>query len=236
MRPIGCGVKFGGIQEISLADFPGQLCCILFTLGCNFRCPWCHNRDLVLNRLDPIPLSRVLSFLKKRAELLDGVTITGGEPLLQEGLDRFIEEVDSLGFKVKLDTNGSHPERLKDLMEKDLLDYVAMDVKAPLNKYHQVTGSKVDSSKVTRSIELIMDYSGEAEFRTTALPDLTEEDFREIGALIEGAEEYSIQSFEVPEGKGTLDPDYPAPRKTEDGKLQDLRSIAEEHVQKVEVK
>lgn len=192
--------KIGGIQKTSLIDFPKKVAAIVFTQGCNFRCGYCHNPKLI----DSSPLwgegkvrgCDFFSFLKTRIGKLDGVVITGGEPTLQSGLYDFIKEIKSLGFDVKLDTNGTNPTILEKLLQDNLLDYVAMDIKAPLEKYHEITGVKVDTEKIKKSIELIMNSSVDYEFRTTVLKSkLLINDFEKIGQLINGAKLYYLQKF-----------------------------------------
>ncbi|MFN3813126.1 MAG: anaerobic ribonucleoside-triphosphate reductase activating protein [Aquificaceae bacterium] len=204
-----CFFKIGGFQRFTLIDYPGKVACIVFTQGCNFRCPYCYNIELVLpERYGPlIPKEEVFSFLMERRGKLDGVVITGGEPTLQKkGLENFVERVKSFGFSVKLDTNGAFPEVVKSLLDKGVVDYIAMDVKAPLKKYQQVVRTKVDTKKIEESIGLIMNSGVDYEFRTTVVKDqLSRDDLIRIGILLKGAKRYYLQRF-IP-GK-TLDPEY----------------------------
>lgn len=192
-------MRIGGIQRFTLIDFPGKVACIVFTQGCNFRCPYCYNRSLVLPEYfeEPIPEDVFFRFLKSRKGLLDGVVVTGGEPTVQEDLLDFMEKIKSIGFLVKLDTNGSHPEVVKEAIEKEVVDYVAMDVKAPLRKYKEVIRvEEFDVGNVVRNIHLIMDSGVDYEFRTTVVRELlTPEDILEIGRLIKGAKRYALQKF-----------------------------------------
>ncbi|HHV61233.1 MAG TPA: anaerobic ribonucleoside-triphosphate reductase activating protein [Firmicutes bacterium] len=187
-----------GIQKTSLVDFPGNICVTVFTGGCNMRCPYCHNRDLVLEAgsLPRIPQEEILALLESRAGLVDGVCITGGEPTLQEELGGFAREVKSLGFKVKLDTNGTNPRILDELLGRGLLDYVAMDIKAPLGKYRELTRSQVNLRHIDASIGLIRSSRVDYEFRTTVAPGLiTGEDLLEIGRWLAGARKYVLQQY-----------------------------------------
>lgn len=189
---------FGGMQKLTLLDFPGLCACTLFTHGCNLRCPFCHNASLVVSGADaPLTEEEVLAFLKKRQGLLDGVCITGGEPLLQPDLPAFIEKVRDLGFKVKLDTNGTFPDRLAVLIERGLLDYVAMDIKNAPKKYAQTVGvSGFRGEAVKQSAALLMEGRVPFEFRTTVVSPLhTAADFEEIGRWLAGDERYFLQEF-----------------------------------------
>ncbi|MEZ0337931.1 MAG: anaerobic ribonucleoside-triphosphate reductase activating protein [Aquificaceae bacterium] len=203
-----CMFRIGGFQKFTLIDYPAKVACIVFTQGCNFRCRYCYNVELVLpEKYGPlIEVEEVLTFLESRRGMLEGVVITGGEPTIQKGLEKFIERVKALGYSVKLDTNGSKPQVIKELIDKGLVDYIAMDVKAPLYKYEEVCGVKVDTERILESIELIKSSSVDYEFRTTVVREqLTPEDIRAIGELIRGSKRYYLQKF-IP-GK-TLDPEF----------------------------
>ncbi len=201
-------MNIGTIQRFSLIDFPGRICAIVFTQGCNFRCPYCHNPELVEPSLYGRGMAEgdLLAFLDRRRGKLDAVSITGGEPLLQRGLTGFIEKVRALGYLVKVDTNGSFPLVLKDMLDKGLLDYIAMDVKAPLEKYEEVVKASVKPESIAQSIQLIMNSGIDYEFKTTVPSSLlTEKDLEKIGTLIKGAKRYYLQQF-VP--SKTLDPAF----------------------------
>lgn len=188
----------GGFQRFSLIDYPGKICAIIFTQGCNFRCPYCHNPELINPNVSKNIISKeeVLSFLKKRKGKLDAVEITGGEPTVQEGLVELLREVKDIGYLVKLDSNGSHPEVIEKVIKLKIADYLAMDVKAPLEKYPEVTCSNVDISGITRSIELVKNSGLGYEFRTTIVKSqLRKENIIEIGKLIKGAKLYILQKF-----------------------------------------
>jgi pyruvate formate lyase activating enzyme len=195
----------GGLQKTSLIDYPDKISCILFTIGCNLRCPYCHNSDLVIdvNETPSISNNYFFDFLSSRRDFLDAVVITGGEPLLQRDIVLFIEKIKSLGFFVKLDTNGTFPHVLKELINNKLVDYIAMDIKTSTDKYEQACGAKVDMEKIEESIETIMNYGGDYEFRTTALPEMqTPDDFIKIGKWLRGAKRYYIQNCS---NRNTLD-------------------------------
>lgn len=188
-----------GLQKVTLLDFPGRVACTVFLAGCNFRCPFCHNASLVTH-VDPdrnIPEEEILSFLKKRRGVLDGVCITGGEPLLAPGLDSFIRKIKDLGYEVKLDTNGSNAERLKTLAGSGMIDYVAMDIKNAPGKYGMTIGiDGYDMSNIFKSVDYLMSGSVPFEFRTTVVREFHKrEDFEEIGRWLKGAPAYYLQGF-----------------------------------------
>ncbi len=188
----------GGFQRFSLIDYPGKICAIVFTQGCNFRCPYCHNPELVDPKLfsHPIPEDDIFAFLETRRGKLDAVVITGGEPTLQPDLIDFISKLKSMNYLVKLDTNGSNPRILRELIELNIVDYFAMDVKAPLERYREITNSKVDPAKIKQSIELIKHSGLDYEFRTTVVKSqLGTADILEIGKLIRGSKRYVLQKF-----------------------------------------
>lgn len=188
-----------GLQKLSLLDYPGKTACTVFTGGCNFRCPYCHNASLVvgLNEVEPIDYDEFFAFLNKRKNILDGVCITGGEPLLQPDIEDFIQEIKLLGYSVKLDTNGSFPDKLKHLIDEKLIDYVAMDIKNSPAKYSVTAGiSEQVFSKINKSVELLLSNAVDYEFRTTVVKELhSKEDFVSVGEWIKGAKRYFIQSF-----------------------------------------
>ena len=191
-------LKIGGLQKTSLLDYPEKISAIIFTQGCNFRCGYCHNPELVgLNRQDElIPESFIWEFLNKRRGILDGVVITGGEPCLQPDLADFIRKVKSMNFLVKLDTNGAFPDVVENLISENLVDYIAMDIKAPLEKYSCITNSYVDTTKIQKSINIILNSNIAYEFRTTVLKSLlSSEDIENIGKIIHSANRYYLQKF-----------------------------------------
>ena len=192
-------MKISGIQKLSLLDYPDKTACTVFTWGCNFRCPFCHNASLVTDKEYDVEEDKeeFFKFLEKRKHVLDGVAITGGEPLMQDNMGDFIKRVKDMGFSVKLDTNGSYPDKLKDLVSQHLVDYVAMDIKNSREKYATTIGfSSYDLAKVDESIAYLLSGATKYEFRTTVVKDYhTEEDFVSIGQWIKGAEKYFLQKF-----------------------------------------
>lgn len=165
----------GGFQKVSLIDFPGKISAIVFTSGCNFRCPFCYNQDLVIgsDKSKAIPEEEIFTYLKKRKKILEGVVITGGEPFLQGDLSRFLKRAKGLGFYTKLDTNGSHPESLQCIIAKGLVDFVAVDIKAPLgDRYRQAAGVDCDGEAVFESVRILIERGMDFELRTTVVPRL----------------------------------------------------------------
>lgn len=193
-------IHFYGLQKLTLLDFPGKMAATVFTGGCNFRCPFCHNKQLVfLNQNeDEIPVSEVLDYLNERKKILDGVCVTGGEPLLHEGLENFLKEVRKTGLKIKLDTNGSNFEKLKHIVEEGLVDYVAMDIKNEKSKYPLTVGlEKFGINDVEESVKYLMEEHVDYEFRTTLVKEFHEDtDFKKIGEWLKGAKHYYLQNFE----------------------------------------
>ncbi|MBQ4645598.1 MAG: anaerobic ribonucleoside-triphosphate reductase activating protein [Clostridia bacterium] len=188
-----------GFQKLTILDYPGKVACIVFTPGCNFRCPFCHNASLVthIDKETYIDVDEVLAYLKKRQGLLDGVVITGGEPLLQDGIEEFIAEIKSLGYSVKLDTNGSFPEKLISIVEKGLVDYVAMDIKNSKEKYGMTVGVEdFDITPIEKSVDFLLQNKVDYEFRTTIVKDFhTIDDIQDIVVWLKGAHKYFLQNF-----------------------------------------
>jgi len=222
-------MNIGGLQRFSLIDYPGELAAVVFTLGCNFRCPYCHNPELVNCTAKSIEEGDVLDFLRKRVGKLTGVSITGGEPTLHgvELVD-FIKKVKSMGFKVKLDTNGSNPELLRELIEQKLLDYIAMDIKAPLDRYKSLTNSNLNEGVIKKSIDLIMSSNTMYEFRTTVVKGLlSQRDIEEILKMIRGANLYCIQNFIKSK---TLNKDFLNREGFTREELNSLKKLGDQHV------
>ncbi len=191
-------MKICGLMKTTLLDYPGKVAATIFVGGCNFRCPFCHNGDLVLHskELETYSQEEILAFLAKRKNVLEGVCITGGEPTLYPELVAFVEKIKAMGYFVKLDTNGSNPDMVGELLDKKLLDYVAMDIKASRSFYEKVCGVPVDMEKIDRSVRMIMESGVDYEFRTTVVKELhTGEDILEIGRWILGAKAYYLQSY-----------------------------------------
>lgn len=188
-----------GFQKMTMLDFPGKVACTAFTAGCNFRCPFCHNASLVtkINNEEIYSQEEIFDYLNKRKGVLDGICITGGEPLLYDGIVEFIKKARELGLLVKLDTNGSFPEKLKYLIDNGLVDYVAMDIKNSKEKYAETIGLKeYDLSNVEKSVAILLEGKVEYEFRTTIVAEYhTTQDIVAIGNWIKGAKRYFLQNF-----------------------------------------
>ena len=187
-----------GLQKMTLLDFPGRVACTVFLGGCDFRCPFCHNYELADGSARPVmDEAALMTFLEKRRGLLDGVAITGGEPCLRPDLPDLMRRIRGLGFAVKLDTNGTHPELLNAILREGLADYVAMDIKNSPQKYARTAGlAELDLTPIRRSVELLTEGSVDYEFRTTVVDELHEaDDFEAIGAWIAGARRWFMQPF-----------------------------------------
>jgi len=189
-------MNIGGFQEVSLLDYPGKVAAIIWTTGCNFRCPFCYNPDLVFEKTDNVSVEHILSFLDARKGKIDALSISGGEPFLQRDLKDFILQVKNRGYLVKVDTNGSFPDRLKEFLDEGLIDYVSMDVKDTKKKYKKITGVSVDIDDISTSIDLIKDYAADYEFKTTVIPKFHQkEDIIEIAGWLKGSKKYFLQQF-----------------------------------------
>lgn len=188
-----------GFQKLTVLDYPGKVACIVFTPGCNFRCPFCHNASLVthVDKETFLDVDEVMSYLKKRQGILDGVVITGGEPLLQDGIEDFIAQIKELGYSVKLDTNGSFPEKLISIVEKGLVDYVAMDIKNSKEKYGATIGlDNFQIAPIEMSVDFLLQGKVDFEFRTTIVEGFhTLDDIQDIVVWIKGAHKYFLQNF-----------------------------------------
>ena len=205
-------MEFGGFQKLSLLNYPDKMACAVFTSGCNFRCPYCHNGGLVQGKGQHIDPEEILVFLNKRRGLLDGICVSGGEPLMTDEIIPFLEKVKGLGYAVKLDTNGSYPERLREILSQGLADYAAMDVKNTPAKYAETIGrSEAPMEQICESISLLKEGKVPYEFRTTVVREFhTADDIGEIAAGLSGASVWYLQPFrdapEVP-WKGLHAPD-----------------------------
>ncbi len=201
-------MRFGGFQRFSMIDFQEKICSIGFTQGCNFRCPYCHNPELVEPDQfgETIAEEKILEFLQERLGKIDGVVITGGEPTIHHDLLSFIKKIKGMGFLVKLDTNGSHPDKLSEILQSGLVDYVAMDIKGPEGRYAEITRVPIVVENIRRSIRMIMDSGVPYEFRTTVVAGmLNDQDILGIARMIFGARLFILQKF-LP--TKTIDPDF----------------------------
>jgi len=189
-------MKIGGFQKTSLLDYPDMISAIVWTVGCNFHCPFCYNKNLVEEKVGIIPEDEILSFLIKRKGMIEGLVISGGEPLMQKDITSFCEKVKKLGYLIKIDTNGMYPEKLKELIDKKLVDYISMDVKAPKNKYSDLSGVKTDIKKIEKSIQIIRSSGVDYEFKTTFVPKLlSKEDIIDIGKWLKDSKKFYLQQF-----------------------------------------
>ncbi len=189
------------LMPFSVADFPGNVAATVFISGCNFACPYCHNSSLITSIKGTITEDDIFKYLDKREGLIDGVCITGGEPTLWPGLLAFIVKIKAKRFKVKLDTNGARPSVVTELLDDGLLDYIAMDIKAPIQKYGLFVNNSDDIARVKESVSIIMDCGISNEFRTTVHEKLlSEDDFKEIGVWLSGAKRYALQGYKYSEG------------------------------------
>lgn len=233
-------MHIGGFQKNSLIDFPGTVACVVFTSGCNFKCPYCHNPELAagpVNGVGRLNISDIFSFLSKRKGWVDGVVITGGEPCLQPDLTEFIQQLKQMGLAVKLDTNGSRPTVLSQLLDRSLLDYVAMDIKTGPDRYPDIMTSAPDSDVIFQSIQIIMASAPDYEFRTTCVrPFINASVIKQIAGQIKGARRYVLQKCvrEVPmmNPQFSKNPD----RFFSDQEIMKLKSIVEGTVKEILVR
>lgn len=232
-------VLIGGLQKSSLIDYPEKISAIIFTQGCNFRCPYCHNPELIegTENGEQETAESVFRFLKSRIGKLDGVVITGGEPTLHKDLPEFIKKIKDLGFALKLDTNGTNPQMLQELIDTNLIDYIAMDIKAPLDKYSEVVCASVDTKKIQQSIDILKNSNIDYEFRTTVVKSqLTRADFEKIGALLKerrSARKYYLQRF-LP--TKTLNRFFINRSTYSDEEFEDIKVILNKYLADVEVR
>lgn len=230
-------MTIGGLQKFSLLDYPNHLSAIIFTQGCNFKCQFCYNPMLVVvpQKGHHFKIDDLFAFLKKRIGKLDAVVITGGEPTIHKDLPEFISEIRKLGFLVKLDTNGANPEMIKKLIENKLIDYIAMDIKAPKNKYEKIVGVPVDFNKIKKSVKIIIESGLPYEFRTTIVPGLLiKDDITQIAKIINGADKWYLQQF-----KSDIDLVNKKMEKVKpysDRELEEMRDAGRKYVKKCEVR
>ena len=228
-------MQINGFQKLTLLDYPGKVACTLFTAGCNLRCPFCHNASLVINpdMSAGIDTTEIPDYLKKRQGILEGVCISGGEPLLQPDIKDFIKEIKELGYSVKLDTNGCFPDKLKDLVNSGLVDYVAMDIKNSKKKYANTVGvTNFDIAPIEESVEFLKEGHVDYEFRTTVVKELHNvEDAQDIGVWLKGATRCFVQNF-VDSGEiiqSGLNP-------VETGVLEEMKSKLNQNIDHVELR
>lgn len=195
-------MRIGGLQKFSLIDYPGKVACVIFTQGCNFRCRYCHNPELVIPErfCSVIPEEQIFKFLKSRQQYLQGVVVSGGEPTIQGDIIAFLEKIKQLGYLIKLDTNGSQPDILRQLIHLKLINCIAMDVKAPLDRYEEIIDASIDEKKIKESIDIIINSGITHEFRTTVIKCFCSyNDLYAIRCLIKGTQRYRIQNGRIDE-------------------------------------
>jgi pyruvate formate lyase activating enzyme len=229
-------MKIGGLQKVSLIDYPEVICGVIFLQGCNFKCSYCHNPELVEPKLfgPCLDEKNILKFLATRVGKLDAVSITGGEPTIQEDLILFIKKIRKLGFAVKLDSNGSQPDIIKKLLDEKLIDFIALDIKAPLGKYESITRVPIDTQSIQESIGLILKSKIPHEFRTTVVSaQLMAKDILEIAKLISGAKRYALQKFMPTK---TLDKKFIKEKTWPDDELEKIKKRLEKDIPSVIVR
>jgi pyruvate formate lyase activating enzyme len=225
-----------GLQKTCLVNYPPYTVSTVFMGGCNFSCPFCHNRDLVLNpgKLDTISNEEFIEFLKSRKKWLDGVCFGGGEPLLNENIVELIKKVKDLGLKVKVDTNGSNPELLKRLIDEKLIDAIAMDIKNCKEKYDETCGCSVDMAKIEEGIDLIKKSSLEYQFRSTILPKLhSKGDIQKIGEWLKGSKEFCLQNFRA---GSCIDESFDNEKGFSPEEMEEFKQVLNEYFEKVLIK
>lgn len=228
----------GGLQKMSLIDYPGKISATVFLIGCNFRCPYCHNPELVdpskISGQVQIKESSFFRFLDERKDLLEGICITGGEPTIQPDIIGFIKKIKKKGFLVKLDTNGSNPDVLKKLIKAKSVDYIAMDIKADLIGYSKTAGIKVDLEKIKKSIDLIKKSGLDYEFRITVAPKLIKKrTIDEIGRWLKGVKRFTIQQFR---NEKVLDKSFQKIKPYSDKILKDFQKTLKKYIKEVELR
>lgn len=224
-------IEIKGLQKTSLIDYPGKISAVVFLGDCNFRCSYCFNRQLVLNpdKVKTIPQEEFFAFLNGRKKWLDGIVIGGGEPCIHRELPDFIKKIKDLGFLLALETNGTNPEMLKHLIDNKLVDYFAMDIKAPPEGYEKVTKAKLDKEAIQKSIDLIIKSGVDHEMRSTILPALhSKEDIINMAKLIQGAKIYYLQQFRP--GETLLDPAFRKERLFTEKEMENLKKICSKYV------
>lgn len=227
----------GGLQKLTLVDYPGRIAAAVFTIGCNFTCAFCHNPELVdgekIKDQPRISEDYFFDFIGSRRGLLEGVCVTGGEPTIYSDLPEFIKKIKGLGFLVKLDTNGTNPNMMEKLLSDNLVDFIAMDIKAPLEKYKKVIGPRVSLENIQRSVELTK-QAPDYEFRTTALPAWhSRKDILSIGRWLQGSKKYCLQQFRP---QKTLDAAFAKERPFDAKKLAELRGLLEIFFDRCEIR
>lgn len=236
-------MEIKGFINLSLVDWDGKLSSVIFLPNCNFRCPFCYNSTLVFHpeMVETVPFERVEDYLKKQKDWIDGVCITGGEPMLHDDLPDICSKLKEMGFLVKVDTNGTNPMMVKELMDRGLIDYIAVDIKAPLTveKYSKATGINAEKllGKVKETVKILLRSEMDYEFRTTVVPTLhEEEDIMKICDGIKGCRKYVLQKFDVSLGKTTIDPEFSKLKPFTDEEMKTFLTIAQESLSSVKLR
>ncbi|MDP2934466.1 MAG: anaerobic ribonucleoside-triphosphate reductase activating protein [bacterium] len=231
-------MKIGGLQKLTLVDYPGKVAATVFLIGCNFRCGFCHNPELVnpeeAKKQPLIDEKEFFEFLEGKEGLIDGICITGGEPTIQPDLYDFIRKIRQKGFLIKLDTNGSNPEVLSKLVNENLVDFIAMDIKTSLDNYKKTVGTEVNLENIKKSVEIIKSSGIDYEFRTTVVPGLVEKkDIEEIGKWLKGAKKIVLQQFQ---NKKVLNNKFKKIQQYPDKTLKEFGKILEKHIGEIELR
>jgi len=225
-------MDIGAIQGTSLIDYPGKVCAVFFTLGCNFRCGFCYSPELVFSRLKKLPGKNIEDFLKERQKFLDAIILSGGEPLLQKDIVGFCKKLKKYGYLVGIETNGSKPGTLKKLIDNKLVNFIAMDIKSDLEHYSKITGVDVNTSDIKKSIELIKNSGVDLEFRTTVVPGFYDKEIAEnIGKILKGANKYVLQQFN--NSKEMIDSSFKNKKPYKEAEIKKFRKILEKYIDNV---
>jgi len=228
-------MKIGGLQKLTLVDYPNKIAATVFLTGCNFKCGFCHNPELVdidkMKNQPEISENVFFEFLESKKGLIDGICIIGGEPTIQNGLDDFIRKIKDSEFLIKLDTNGSNPEILNKLISENLLDFIAMDIKTSLNKYEKAINTKINLENIKKSVEIIKNSGIDYEFRTTVVPGVVErEDIEKIGEWLKGVKKFVLQQFR---NQKVLNKEFEKIQPYSDETLKEFKKILEKYIDKV---
>ncbi len=230
-------MKIGGLQKLTLIDYPGKIAATIFTVGCNFRCPFCHNPELVLpsyGETGSILEKDFFEFLKIRKGKLEGICITGGEPTIQSDLLEFVRKIKQMGYLVKLDSNGTRPDVIKKGLEDELFDFIAMDIKSSVENYEKASGCKVDIERIKLSVDLIKNSGIDYEFRTTVVPGIHHyKDFDKIAKWLKGSKKYTLQEYRN-EGK-ILDQEFAGKKYKKVLKLEEIKKRIKDSFEKIEI-
>ncbi len=227
-------MKIGGIQKTSLIDYPDKVCAVFFASGCNFRCPYCYNPELVFSKTKLIQEKYIKNFLKKRKNYLDAILLSGGEITIQPDFVDFVKKIKSYGYLIGIETNGSDPDAIKELIDNKLVDFIAMDIKSDLETYEKAAGVKPDKEKIKKSVELIKNSNINYEFRTTVVPGLFDEETAiKIGKWLKGSKRYVLQQFR--NEKGMIDKSLKRKKPYSVDKLKKFKKILEKYITNVKI-